>query len=155
MRTSGHLCRHGDRCDRYDSSYYNIYIISIEALLYSNHLIHYTRNMYILSVTSVTSVTPGIRMASLPWEVVCHLALHDQCRKPLAQRVSRIGRNATDIALCLSPAALYRPALATDVPDRRSGRRCRKRWDIQVSRSRRACGKQIEPYDSFPKVQEC
>ena len=25
-------------------------------------------------------------MASLPWEVVCHLALHDQCRKPLAQR---------------------------------------------------------------------
>ena len=60
-----HLCHHGDRCDRYDSSYYNIYIISIEALLYSNPLIHYTRNMYILSVTSVTPVTP----LDLKWHV--------------------------------------------------------------------------------------
>ena len=65
MRTSGHLCHHCDRCDRCDSSYYNIYIISIEALLYSNHLIHYTRNMYILSVTSVTPVTP----LDLKWHV--------------------------------------------------------------------------------------
>ena len=65
MRTSGHLCHHCDRCDRCDSSYYNIYIISIEALLYSNPLIHYTRNMYILSVTSVTPVTP----LDLKWHV--------------------------------------------------------------------------------------
>ena len=57
-----HLCHHCDRCD---SSYYNIYIISIEALLYSNPLIHYTRNMYILSVTSVTPVTP----LDLKWHV--------------------------------------------------------------------------------------
>ena len=57
-----HLCHHCDRCD---SSYYNIYIISIEALLYSNPLIHYTRNMSILSVTSVTPVTP----LDLKWHV--------------------------------------------------------------------------------------
>ena len=60
-----HLCHHGDRCDIYDSSYYNIYIISIEALLYSNPLIHYTHSMYILSVTSVTPVTP----LDLKWHV--------------------------------------------------------------------------------------
>ena len=45
--------------------YTNIFIISIEALLYSNPLIHYTRNMYILSVTSVTPVTP----LDLKWHV--------------------------------------------------------------------------------------
>ena len=45
--------------------YTNIFIISIKALLYSNPLIHYTRNMYILSVTSVTPVTP----LDLKWHV--------------------------------------------------------------------------------------